>query len=592
MHRFPRLAAVRAAAPIALSLGCLGVVAINAAVLLAWQVMNASDVPFGDMVLAWAEALQWLQGRQGLVAHVLNPHNEHIIATTRPLFLLDLWIAGGRGYLLVALNFTILATLAATGALVAWLALAGQPRPLRLALTALAAGVWLNAHQLMNLNWGFQIAHFLVAAMGFAIAVLLALVDSATDRTTSRRLLVCTAVLIVLSALTMGVGLVTGPVALVVALLLRWNWRRLVILAVPTAAVVALYVAHVRIPDFAAGGTIPPNPLAIVQFVVLYMGGAVVRLTEWPSNFPFWFGFRPIGLAFGTVILAVASTAFLIRLRRPRWGGAVATIGLACIGIALASAILGAVGRFSFGVNEAANQKYATVAMLGWVGALLVVIGALPRLSRWSRPLELGLPAAAFAVLAFLSYTQIREYAIFGKWNARLQESATAVQFRSGDPEFYNTLSFNLAALEAVDEGLLRPGRKSFHAGARPQPGERLSPQLIASGCFGSVDSITPVPSPRPGTGPAFRMQAWNWIVSERRPASWIVVLNAADEVVGLATPTRRHPIVDELVFAQVSVFESGGFFGFIVPRGGGPYRVIGLTADKRRGCAMGAFQL
>jgi hypothetical protein len=578
---------------IALSAACAALVAANAAVLSVWLALNASDVPFGDMIQALGSVMALSDGRQGLVTHLLLPHNEHMMTTSRPLFLLDMWVGGGKGYLLVGLNLLTLTAVAAGSALVAWLATAGQPLARRLVFAALAAGLWLNAHQLMNLNWGFQIAHFLMAALGFAIAVLMAITDVTTDRATARRALLLVGVMIVLAGLTIGVGLVAGPVALTVAILLRWNWRRLAVIAFPTVAVIALYVVHVRLLDAATQAGTVRDPLALAQFIVLFMGGAFLRLTEWPSNFPFWLGFRLAGFAFGGIILAVGAAAFVIRLRQPRTGGAIVTIGLVAIGMALGAAVLGAGGRVAAGVNEAANQKYATISMLGWVGALFIVMGFLPRLqARWPRSLDLAIPATAVVLLAFVTYTQVREYAIFGKWNARLQESATAVQFRAGDAEYYNTLSFDAERLETVDAGLLRGLGKSYHSGPRPQPGERLSPLLISAGCFGGVDSITPVPSPRPGSGPAFRLQGWSWIVPERRPARWLVVLNAADEVVGLATPTRRHPIVDELVFAQISAFEPAGFFGFIAPRGTGAYRVIGLTADKRRGCAMGAFQL
>ncbi len=231
---------------------------------------------------------------------------------------------------------------------------------------------------LANLQWGWQVAVF-ISLLGAVVPI-----HWLTLERPAQALNLAGVGLAVIGVLGFSTTLAVFPVALaLVALRDEWSWPRRLAFALPwllAGGSLAAWLLAARGQPVAL-----PGVGALALYTLNYLGGGVLRFAE--NVAPWW-----TLLALLTVIPA-ALRCRLQTQARP-W--------LALMAFAFGSALLTALGRAgSFGADHAFVTRYASFALLFWIGWLGLMVlawrdaGATWR--RWVRPLLLA--TLAFAVV-------------------------------------------------------------------------------------------------------------------------------------------------------------------------------------------------
>ena len=237
-----------------------------------------------------------------------------------------------------------------------------------------ARGWWwamllLIAHpgHLANLQWGWQVAVF-ISLLG---AVLPILVLCSARPTHLLNLLAV--VLAVVGVLGFSTTLVAFPIAVaLIAVRGEWTWLRRFAFALPWCVAgsgTVAWLLHAR-----GQGVAAPDVGVLLHYALNYPGGGVLRFAE--DLAPWW-----AGLA----LLLVLPMAYRCRQR------AHARVWLALMAFAVGCALLTALGRAGpFGAEHALVSRYASFALLFWIGWLGLAVTAMAGeagLRRWLRPL-------------------------------------------------------------------------------------------------------------------------------------------------------------------------------------------------------------
>ena len=295
-------------------------------------------------------------GRFGF-ADLVAQHNEHRIATARAVFLLDLWLADGTGYLSIAVLYLAL------GAIAALLARCfADSKPLALTVFLSCFALLVAPAQWENLSSGFQVQFPFVDLFAMSsLSCLIAAMAQVQRRERTWLLLTAASLFDMLAVFSMASGTLLLIPALWIGLVLRSSPR----------VFVAFVVSHlVACLLFALGYTritgIPPvfDPILLMQYALVYMGAA---LRGYPHG--------PLALGLIDALCLLASMGTM--LVRSRAGPtAVDRIALFAASVALllvANALLTAIGRASFGVASAVASRYSLQSLLLQPALLIVV---------------------------------------------------------------------------------------------------------------------------------------------------------------------------------------------------------------------------
>ncbi|MDQ2137377.1 hypothetical protein RBI14_04280 [Alcaligenaceae bacterium B3P038] len=345
------------------------------AVIVAWAVSGAfqhhSPVPYWDM---WNGYLQfYMNATDGMVDSWWAQHNEHRIVLARLLFFVDIAWFSGLGYFLIATQLLMIAAAAAL-----WISV----------LREHAAGVYRSAHrtprfvfacaitavlflwmQHENLTWAFQSQFFLVQLLPLAALICLYRSDEGTR---AAPLFAAACVLGMASAVTMANGVLALPLLLLTAIALRQSRTRILILAMAAAVTLVAYFATYQSPPGHGSivATLTTMPFQFVRYVLRYLGAPAFHLMG-GGEFA-----RAAAVAAGAVLcLLVAWRAWKILPQATRHKPTAAMLAYLAYLIATAAATAG--GRAMFGADQALSSRYATPALMAWVGVAVIYAPAM-----------------------------------------------------------------------------------------------------------------------------------------------------------------------------------------------------------------------
>lgn len=339
-------------------------VAIPLSMLLAEVLRFGVNVPYADQ---WNFAYLLEQSERGQMdpADLWSQHNEHRILFPRLLMFFLAKISGWNIRLELLVN-----VLLATAVLVLILTLlrrAASEFDSRLFLPLAAAAAWLifSPVQWENWLWGWQIQWFSNILSVVAAAAALSLAPE-------RRALLGVVVAIV--AATVGTFSLSMGVLIWVACIpifaLRPAVRKYIWLWLAAAIVVdgLFFLGYMKPAGHPSLSTFLDKPMDFAKYVAIYLGGSV---TTTPQS---------SGILGLILIIAFAAALLRLTLRRkqaPPVAGAWAAIGL----YALASALLTGLGRVGFGIAQATESRYTTIAILFLVAvATTLLLAFRPRL--------------------------------------------------------------------------------------------------------------------------------------------------------------------------------------------------------------------
>jgi acyl dehydratase len=406
-------------------------VALLAAGIVAAAIVGAvryySPVPLGDM---WNGYLDFfMEVQSGNHAAWWAQHNEHRIVLARLLFWLDLSFLDGRGISLIVANYLLVGTSASILCLGIRRVLPGTTDlPLVSATQALVIGGAFFWSQQENLTWGFQSQFFLAQLLPLAALYILA----GAKATPAARIpgIMISCVLGIAACGTMANGVLTLPLMVGYALLIKMRHREVLILAIVTVATVLLYSQ-----GYAPGAghapllhTLQADPLGITGFVLTYLGNPIAYI-------PGFRGIRHIApmLVGATMLLTtlfVAVKGWRSRAEHPLTYAMVAFIAYVVV-----TAAGTALGRLTGSLDQALISRYTTPPIMAWCALL---VAALPRIATWRTGRRLALVMAPAILLALLP-TQ-----------------ATALR-RHSDLRFEKELGALALALHVRDEPTIAP---------------------------------------------------------------------------------------------------------------------------------------
>ena len=312
------------------------------------------NLPYWD---EWKYAHLLYLSHQGTLtfADLWHQHNEHRIFLNTVLFLA---LAKIGGWNVVREQCVSLAVLVATQAVLWSLIRRTVAQSYAAAAFLLVSIVLYSLGQVESLSWGFQMAWF-ICNLCLVLAVQLLTDDHADTRRYAAAIAVAT-----IASFTMSQGLIVWVAGFICIVARPGRVPRAIVWSACGALVTAVVrygiAPNANVPH--AGGA--AHLAALAQFVPAYLGS--------PLAASFGTG---AATAAGTIELALLAAVLVADLRSPQRARAFAARlpWYAIAAYAIVAAMLTSFGRAAFGMHEALESRYTTVA-----GMLAVaVIGAL-----------------------------------------------------------------------------------------------------------------------------------------------------------------------------------------------------------------------
>ncbi|HLQ20512.1 MAG TPA: hypothetical protein VK146_16180, partial [Tabrizicola sp.] len=285
-------------------------------------------------------------------------HNEHRILLSKVLFLVDLNLLDGTTPFLWLVNLALAGLIALV--LVAFLREVPGGRAFAW-MPAFLVAVSFSELQKENFYWSFQSQFFLAFLLPLA-ALYFALLSLTRPERSAAHFAASTG-LGILSIGSMANGILVLPVLTVYALLTRMPWQRVAILA--GLSILGFTAYFLGLPDKADAPSVlqvlQEKPSRFVRYILTYLGGPFAETGKVISAFA--------GLAL--LILAVRAAWKHIPRRRAS-SAEIALIGF--MGYILLTALVTAIGRVGFGVNQALSSRYATPNLMNWCVLLMLYL--------------------------------------------------------------------------------------------------------------------------------------------------------------------------------------------------------------------------
>lgn len=501
--------------------------------------------------------------------YLFATHNEHIIATSRPFFIVDRWF-GATGLVPVIASYTMQLAVALALGIFVWRGLAASGRWQALLAVALVAALTLNGSQILVLSWGLMVQHVLMNVVIVSAALLTCrmLLGQGEQGVSGAEIALWCVTLFGL--FTLGNGAAVPLAGLVLALLCRASKRLLLHFVVQCVVVIAVYLVLRSGSEVGLGGITraldwPMLPQHL-KFVLATVGGPLLRATAWPSADPVWPHAYNLAIALGAGI-ALLSVVQAYRVFAGKSGARepVGLVGLYLLVIAFGTALAASLSRiWLLGPLEALSQKYAVFTCMAWVGAVLVLCQwLLLAQSQWRRGVF-----AAVTVLVLISVhsAQQREMRIFAEWSRNVWESNLALLLHIDDRAFLNTLYQHPEELGAFTEQHLQPAQEGIFHLVDVRYGQQFDivPRELAD-CSGVLEVLVAVPPEdrvnafkAPGT--PYRFWGYASIPGVAAGLLEVLALGPSGRLVGYARPSRPAPDI----FDATGGAADKRFFGFL----------------------------
>ncbi len=514
----------------------IGAAAATATDTLVWTLRAWSPAPYLDQWETVAELMR-LKAGSPLWTEIWRSHNEHRILFPRLFLYLDYERFGGANRLMTPVTVAIQAFHA--GFLV-WVCRPREPAragqwPAYVAVAAFVVLALFSLGQFENYFWRFQIAFVGVFAAVTAGYFLLA---EATTRSRAdgrwKAPLIGGVVLLVVATYTLANGLLAGPIAVLLLVQQRANWRLVAITAVTVALSTVLFF-HDYVGG--SGGSLAPlakDPERAFRYITAFMGSLAAPAFTAPERIAY---LEPVCIALGTVGLMLSTAAggrlLLGRDRDPRLAALVALMVFI-----VASAAVTAGGRMNyFSLQQAMSSRYVTPSAVFWSVQALYWFAVTARrgaVARW-------IVVAATAVLAGVILTaQIGVRPTVREWIAKVDWGTDALMSRVDDPDALRGIAFD-PAVAAQRSGFLEAQGLSVYGepqmawlGRRLDSVARIAP---AADCLGRIEVVGRGPEV---TGDALRAEGWAW--SRHGRVRRIILTGGRGAVRGFGSMGLDHP--------------------------------------------------
>jgi hypothetical protein len=460
------------------------------------------------------------------IRYLFAAHNEHIIATSKLFYLVDLKLFGFTNWFLIA---TILASHVLLAGLLARLATPGPgSRGGVLVIWAVFAATMLSLCQWENLLVGFQtqFAFVLIFALVTSWLATRALLAKSQQHRLAMAALTALGAFLCIFSMGNGIGIVASLVFLLIACRSRpVTWLSLLI---PALALVCLFF-WLTAGSAPVGNLALRNPLSMAVFSLVLIGSPFTSQTA-------------IAGPIGGVFVVVFALAFIQRIALPWWRREPVDAGVllltAFAGFLFATIAAAAWGRSPLGIAAATSSRYATPVLALWLTVATSLIRQIRLKGRAEgSPREIAVLSAALAIAAATSLRPGNSVHMEAHRAPLVQASHFTLSGVTSSPVIGALyphpamIQDALAYLRREQLGIFsdRSGLAVPPAAASP----RASPLCLS----GAIDGISRV-------GPD-EWQASGWVTdpATARPPRWIVAIDRADRVIGFSSPGVMPPL-------------------------------------------------
>jgi hypothetical protein len=530
---------------------------------------------FGSAVLIWDQWVDfrfiklYLNGNLQFF-QLFDQHNEHRIFFPRLIFFLDYFLSDSTNGVNFIVNIAAqFGTLIGLG-VIYWKI--EKDRAVFVALVSLASILLFSLGQKENFMWGFQVGF--ISEMTAAAAAFL-FFGLASDREarglSSWTYRILSYSMAFIATYTLSNGILCAFILIPLAVVQRASKPVIGITMICAALFAVSYFDHFKpTPNHAPYVYSVTHPVEYARYVSAYLGNPLSVLNE-DMGFPL--GTLQIGFGFVGICLTVAALWRVIRFRDD---GIFRSGLVAVMSFVFGTAMLTALGRVTFGLEQAFAERYITPVSVFWAAHIFYwtsLRSSLPRgavLIRYGGPIFV-LPIAVSCVLAhadgwhrsvvsFLSYNRVQDAFLSDVY----ADDAYRIVFPIDGPILDNL-------------GFLRQHRLSVFAPADNRIlGQALVgtfPVATAGACLGTLDTISAASST--GLQAGLMADGWAWDTRAKRRVDRIFITNAAGTVIGFGSGGWWRPDVPKAL-SEVRV-GSVGWKGFLKA---GPNEVVRAYAQ------------
>ena len=507
-----------------------------------------SPVPMGDM---WNGTLGfYVNASHGDWSSWWAQHNEHRILLSRILFWMEEAWFSGKGLFLLVTNYLLIA-----GVAILFFFIWRERSRGWGASFAVFLSVWLLSWiQNDNMIWGFQ-SQFVLAQLLPLMAFYFLHRASQSNRH-GGHWFAASATCGVMALGSMANGVITLPLLTLLALALRMNHRRVIVLGALSILGVFLYFHGYQ----AVGGhgsltqSLKEIPEGVIDYMQVYLGGP----------FYFFLGENPLSLMFARIASVVLVVGSILCLQKELSAPHRSSLALAMLCFILyigGSAFGTAGGRAIFGAGQALTSRYMTPALMAWAAFFVLVVPGLKNVARGIRWFWGAL--FALLVMSMLSYqlraTASRTDELYDRSLATL-----AIEMRIPDQtqiaHIFGNAEWVLRIARTPSEQNLSVFALYPYADLYEQLGKPLIgplPPHEFPRCQGFVDEVQPIPEdPR-----YLRVRGWAF---DRQASSQPLRLTIVDEqgvVSGFVLSGLDRPDVAALVDPKAGF---SGYRGYV----------------------------
>ena len=331
-----------------------------------------SPVPMGDM---WNGTLGfYVNASHGDWSSWWAQHNEHRILLSRILFWMEEAWFSGKGLFLLVTNYLLVA-----GVAILFFFIWRERSRGWGASFAVFLSVWLLSWiQNDNMIWGFQ-SQFVLAQL-LPLMAFYFLHRASQSNSHGGRWFAASATCGVMALGSMANGVITLPLLTLLALALRMNHRRVIVLGALSIVGVFLYFHGYQ----AVGGhgsltqSLKEIPEGVIDYMQVYLGGP----------FYFFLGENPLSLMFARIASVVLVVGAILCLQKELSAPHRSSLALAMLCFILyigGSAFGTAGGRAIFGAGQALTSRYMTPALMAWAAFFVLVVPGLKHMARGIR---------------------------------------------------------------------------------------------------------------------------------------------------------------------------------------------------------------
>lgn len=572
------------------SLGLISFLVV--ALVFVWEAQHSYGISAYDDIYDKLKLYRTSGNTLASLRQVFSLHNEHRIATTRILMVLDEWWDGGREALpIIAANmFQSLAGLLCAIAILR--GFMGRRSALAeiICVGGLVLLLFVNPNLLETLNLPFQVQH---AIMGLLAVLAAWQVGIAVDGPSGYRAAVVMLIRLVALAVVASLTLGNAPVLLLAtfaaAVLFRWGWRLAV--AIGVLAAVHLFITVKTTPGV---GATTKDLGAILDFTILYLGSPFIRIMPWPAGAITWAAPVLLAKVAGVAVVAIPSAFALMQLLVPRRSRALAGFGFTLCAVVIVTAFAAGYARAQFGIEAASDKKYASFAALSWVGCLALAIAVARDLPRSARPATASVIMAAYLAVLPASVAALdREEGIWGDFMNRNWLAATAVYAGVGDRNVLQAIYAEPPLLREYSVDIQTRGRGVFshYPFQMGDPASAITAGATEVPCRSEVEGVDTVSDADlayqlRGPGTPVKVHGWTWLTTLREPADAVVAIDSADRIAGLAHAVSVSPRaalwLNQLFTQQL------GWAGYALSEEVHDLHYLALSRDGKVYCSLG----